>query len=101
MDGITRFFGGSPARVLLQLVVLSLIVGVVLSALGVSPFDIVNGLTRLVERLWNAGFDTILWAWRYFLLGAVIVFPIWLVARLLKVGRPRGGEVTRNRGTQI
>ena len=44
MDGITRFFGGSPGRVLVQLVVLSLVVGVVLSALGVSPFDIVNGL---------------------------------------------------------
>ena len=89
MDGMTRFFGGSPARVILQLVVLSLVVGIVLSALGVSPFDIINGLSRLFERVWNAGFDTIVWAWRYFLLGAVIVFPLWLLSRLLKVGRTR------------
>jgi hypothetical protein len=33
------------------------------------------------------GFDSIEWIFRYFLLGAVIVFPIWLVVRLLKVGR--------------
>lgn len=87
MDGVTRFFGGSPLRVVLQLVVLSLVVGVVLSALGVSPFDIVNGLQRLVMRVWNAGFDTLVWAWRYFLLGAVIVFPVWLIMRLLRVNR--------------
>lgn len=101
MDGLTRFFGGSPARVLLQLVLLSLVVGVVLSALGVSPFDIANGLMRLVERLWNTGFETLIWAWRYFLLGAVIVFPIWLVARLLKVGRSRSTDVGKTRSSQI
>lgn len=92
MDGITRFFGGSPARVLAQLVVLSLIVGIVLSALGVSPFDIVNGLQRLVERVWYAGFDTLVWAWRYFLLGAVVVFPVWLIMRLVRVNRRSGAQ---------
>ena len=87
---VTRFFGGSPGRVLIQLVVLSLILGVVLSALGVSPFDIVNGLQRLAQRIYATGFDTIVWAFRYFLLGAVIVFPVWLIMRILKLGR-RGG----------
>lgn len=90
MNGaLTRFFGGSPARVVAQLVVLSLIVGIVLSALGLSPFDIVNSLERLVRRIWATGFDTILWAWRYFLLGAVVVFPIWLIVRLTRLGRGR------------
>lgn len=87
MDGLTRFLGGSPARVLLQLVVLSFVVGIILSALGVSPFDIVNGLQRLIVRVYNAGFETIEWAWRYFLLGAVIVVPLWFVTRLLRLGR--------------
>jgi hypothetical protein len=90
MDGLSRFLGGSPGRVLLQLIVLSLVVGVVLSALGVSPFDIVNGLRRVIERLWYAGFDSLLWVWRYFLLGAVVVIPVWLVMRLLKAGRRSG-----------
>ncbi len=84
---LNRFFGGSPGRVLVQLVVMSVVLGVVLSALGVSPFDIVEGLKRLAMRIYNAGFDTFVWAFRYFLLGAVIVVPVWLVMRLLKLGR--------------
>jgi hypothetical protein len=35
------------------------------------------------------GFDAVRWLWQYFLLGAVIVLPIWFLARLLKA--PRGG----------
>jgi Domain of unknown function (DUF6460) len=84
---LNRFLGGSPLRVLVQLIVLSFIVGIVLSALGVSPFDIVEGLKRLVERIYNAGFDVVVWGFRYFLLGAVIVIPVWIVMRILRVGR--------------
>ncbi len=35
------------------------------------------------------GFDAVRWIWQYFLLGAVIVVPTWLLIRLAKV--PRGG----------
>ena len=88
---LTRFFGGSPGRVLAQLVVISLLVGLVLSTLGVSPFDIVNGLERLLWRIYDSGFETFVWLWRYFLLGAVIVFPIWLIMRVLRIGRRSTG----------
>ena len=84
---IYRFFGGSPGRVLVQLVVVSFVVGIVLNALGVSPYDIVSGLKDLAFRIYSMGFGTIEWAFRYFLLGAVIVFPVWLLMRLLRVGR--------------
>jgi Domain of unknown function (DUF6460) len=87
---VTRFFGGSPARVLVQLVVISIILGIVLNALGVSPYDIVNGLRDLAMRIYSMGFGTIEWVFRYFLLGAVIVFPVWLLMRLLRVGRGDG-----------
>ena len=87
---INRFFGGSPARVLVQLVVISIIVGIVLNTLGVSPYDIVDGLRDLVFRIYSMGFGTIEWGFRYFLLGAVIVFPVWLLMRLLRVGRREG-----------
>jgi hypothetical protein len=86
-DSLVRFFGGSPGSVLVRLVVLSFIVGVVLSALGVSPFDIVNSFKRLAWRIYDLGFEALVWAWRYFLLGAVIVFPVWLIMRLIKSGR--------------
>jgi hypothetical protein len=86
-----RFFGGNPALILVRLVILSLIVGVVLAALGFSPFDIIDSLQRLIARIYDMGFAAVEKALRYFLLGAVIVFPVWLVMRVLKVVG-RGGS---------
>lgn len=86
---LERVIGGSPGAVALRLVVLSIVVGIVLSALGLDPRDILQSITRLVERIYNMGFDAVEWVFRYFLLGAVIVIPIWIVMRLLKVGTQR------------
>jgi len=88
-DQLNRLLGDSPARVALRLVILSFVVGVVMAALGLEPYDIVNSVTRFVEHLWNMGFEAIDRAWRYFLLGAVIVVPIWLIMRLMKAGGGR------------
>jgi hypothetical protein len=35
------------------------------------------------------GFDAFRWLWRYFLLGAIIVVPIWLLSRLINGSRGR------------
>lgn len=88
-----RFFGGNPALVLVRLAILSLIVGVVLAALGFSPFEIIDSIRRLAERIYDMGFAAVEKAFRYFLLGAVIVFPVWIVMRLLKsLGRGSSGR---------
>jgi hypothetical protein len=84
-----RFFGGSPLGVLVRLVILSIIVGVLLAALGVDPWNIWRSLESLARRVMSMGFDAIEWVWRYFLLGAVIVIPIWVIARLLQMRRRR------------
>jgi hypothetical protein len=84
---VSRFLGGSPLGVLVRLILLSILVGVVLSALGLDLLDIVRSLERLVRHVWNMGFDAIRWIWRYFVLGAVIVLPIWLVMRMVKGSR--------------
>ncbi|HET7715114.1 MAG TPA: DUF6460 domain-containing protein [Bauldia sp.] len=89
-DTLTRFLGGSPGKIAIQLIAMSFIVGILLSVLGVSPYDILNGLERLILRIYNLGFDTIEWIIRYFLLGAVVVIPIWLILRLFKMGRRTG-----------
>ena len=81
---IARFLGGSPLSVVVRLALLSIVVGVILSAIGLDPFDIVESIQALVRTVWNMGFDAILWVWRYFLLGAVLVIPIWLIVRLAK-----------------
>ena len=87
-DTVTRIFGGSPLAVLGRLVLVSILVGVVLTALGLDPWNILQSVERLIRTIWNMGFDAVKWLWRYFLLGAVIVIPIWLVMRL--VNAPRG-----------
>ena len=87
-DPVTRIFGGSPLAVLVRLFLVSILVGVVLSAFGLDPFDIVRSVERLIRSIWNMGFDAFRWLWRYFLLGAVIVIPIWLIMRV--VNAPRG-----------
>jgi hypothetical protein len=98
-----RIIGGNPALVLIRLVVLSLIVGILLAALGFSPFDIIDSIRQLFERIYDMGFAAVEKAMRYFLLGAVIVFPVWLIARVLKLmGRAGSNDVvdanSRNRG---
>ena len=87
-ETVTRIFGGSPLAVLGRLILVSILVGVILSALGLDPFDIVHSIERLIRTIWNMGFDAFRWLWRYFLLGAVLVIPIWFVMRL--VNTPRG-----------
>ena len=81
-----RFFGGNPAMVIVRLAILSLVLGVLLSALGLSPYDIIESFRKLIERIYNMGFETIEWVFRYFVLGAVIVFPVWIISRVLKLG---------------
>jgi hypothetical protein len=87
-DYIQRFFGGRPLAVIGRLVLLSILVGVILAAVGLDPWNIIQSVQRLIWHIWNTGFDALRWLWRYFLLGAVIVLPIWLLARLAKA--PRG-----------
>ena len=88
-DGISRFLGGSPLAVAFRLVLLSILVGVVLAAIGFDPWNILNSIRLLFERLWNLGFDAVNWLWRYFLLGAVIVVPLFVLSRLFSTPRSR------------
>jgi Family of unknown function (DUF6460) len=85
---IHRFFGGPPLAVIGRLVLLSILVGVILAAIGLDPWNIIESVQRLIEQVWHMGFDAVRWLWRYFLLGAVIVVLIWFLARLAKA--PRG-----------
>jgi hypothetical protein len=86
-DVVNRFFGGPPLSVVIRLILLSILVGVILSAIGLDPRDVWRSLERLIRTVWDMGWDAVDWAWRYFVLGAVIVVPIWILARLAKGGR--------------
>ena len=94
-DLVHRFFGGPPLSVLVRLVLLSILVGVVLAAIGFDPWNILYSIRRLIDTIWNMGWDAVSWMWRYFLLGAVLVIPIWLVMRLARTPNGRGRDPTR------
>jgi hypothetical protein len=86
-DAVTRFFGGPPLSVIFRLVLLSILIGVILEVLGLDPWNIFDSLRTLLLRIWDMGFDALRWLWRYLLLGAAIVVPIWLIMRLMRAAK--------------
>jgi len=86
---LARFLGGEPMSVIIKLVLLSVLVGFILTVIGLDPFNIIRSIQDLFRTIWNMGFDALAWLWRYFLLGAVLVIPIWLIIRLVRTPRGR------------
>src|SRR4029453_13720191 len=84
-----RFFGGPPLSVIFRLILLSILIGVILEVLGLDPWNVIDSLRRLVLRVWDMGFDAVRWLWRYLVLGAALVVPIWLVVRLMRLAKGR------------
>lgn len=85
MAALERFFGGTPGAVLARLAVMSVVVGVILSTIGIHPYQLVASIQRLVVRIYNMGFDAIEWLFGYFWLGALVVVPIWVISRIWTV----------------
>ena len=82
--------GESVIGVILRLAVISLIVGIVLSALGINPANLFSSLNILARRVYDMGFGAVEWVLQYILVGAMIVVPIWVVAQVLtRVRKPR------------
>ena len=84
---LQRFFGGSPGPVLVKLVFLSLLVGAFVALLGLTPFELLDRLVRIVREVFGLGFDAVREVGLWLLYGAVIVVPIWLLGRLFGRGR--------------
>ncbi len=77
-----RFFGGSPAAIILQLVIASIIIGVVLSFFGFNPANLYDAVMRLSDWISSLGLDAVKKVLRYLVLGAIIVVPLWLLTRV-------------------
>lgn len=87
--GVERFVGGSVASTIVKLVVISIAVGLVLAWANVTPWGLIENVRAALERLFAHGFGMIRDLVGYFLVGAVIVIPIWIVLRLLQSSRGR------------
>lgn len=83
MSALTRFLGDTPLKVLLKLLVVSFLVGIVMSAFGWSPLDVIYGIRNFFVDLWNLGFRAVDRFVGYILLGAAIVIPAFILLRLV------------------
>ena len=78
-----RFLGGSPTTVLVRLCAVSLIVGALMSWLGIDELDLIAELQRGFARLYGSGFAALRGLGGTVLAGAAVVVPVWLVLRVL------------------
>ncbi len=92
MQGLTRFLGDTPLRVLIRLVALSFVVGLVLSALDIRPYQIYRWVERVVLHIYNMGFAFFADSLDYLIGGALIVVPLFVLSRLFKLGGRRRPE---------
>lgn len=83
------FSGTGWAGIALRLAVISLIVGVVLSALGINANNLFYSLNVIARRIYDLGFGSIEWILQYMIVGAMVVVPVWIVAWILGAFRTR------------
>ncbi|MGF0537487.1 DUF6460 domain-containing protein [Agrobacterium sp. ES01] len=86
-ERVNRFLGDTPGRTLLKLLVVSLIVGFLMSIFGVYPIDLINGIRDFFAELWYRGFDALGRFGDYLLLGATVVIPVFIILRLVSSRR--------------
>ena len=79
----------SVSRTLVRLFFFSLVVGLALSALNVSPQSLLGTIGGTVEVIFLRVADVVAWAVPFVLIGAVVVVPIWLVLSALRIVRRR------------
>jgi len=74
-------------RIIIKLIILSLLVGIVMTLFGISPSGLLWGVYHFFIKLWNMGFSAFRYLFEVILTGAAIVVPVFIIMRLLN-GRP-------------
>lgn len=86
-ETVTRFLGDTPGRTLVKLAVISFVVGIIMSALNFTPYEVWLAIKEFFIHLYNLGFEAIWRVAKYFVWGAMVVVPIFLILRVLRMGR--------------
>jgi Domain of unknown function (DUF6460) len=82
-----RFLGDTPTRTLVKLAAVSLIVGIIMSALQFTPLDVWYAVRDFFRWLYDLGFEAFARLGIYFVYGAIVVVPVFLAMRIMAVGR--------------
>lgn len=83
------FFGGNPLGVVIRLALISIVVGIVMKALGIDLGNFFQRINELLRNIYDLGFGAVEWVLEYMLLGALVVVPIWLIARVVGASRSK------------
>ena len=75
---------------IVRLLLLSLVVGLVLSFLDITPENLLTAFGDTIERIVRLAVRFGTWAMRYIFVGAVVVLPIWLLFAVLRLLRQKG-----------
>ena len=75
----------------IRLALISIAVGIVLKALGIDLRNFFDRINVLLRNLYDLGFNAFNWVFEYMLLGALVVVPIWLIARVAGAFKRDGG----------
>jgi hypothetical protein len=80
-----RSAAGQAASIALRLAIISIVVGIVLQALGLDPLDLVENIRALIRYISETGLDALEWLGTRLLIGAVVVVPIWAIVQLVRL----------------
>ena len=86
-DRVTQFLGDTPARTLVKLAVMSVVVGVIMAALNFTPLDVWLMFRDFVRWVYEVGYEAFGRIGVYFVWGAMVVVPVFLLMRLLSIGK--------------
>ncbi|EJZ22397.1 DUF6460 domain-containing protein [Rhizobium sp. Pop5] len=86
-DQVNKFLGDSLGRTLVKLIVVSLIVGFVMTVFGLTPWNIIYGFRDFILEIWHRGFAALGRVGDYLILGATIVIPLFVILRLFSYRR--------------
>jgi hypothetical protein len=86
---VSSFLGGSPAAVVIRLIVVSFVVGLALAMFGFDPESVYDSAVLAARRLIDFGLTDFRQFGRILLTGAMVVVPVWFVLRLVDARRAR------------
>jgi hypothetical protein len=86
-DRVTNFLGDTPLRTAVKLAVMSLVVGVIMASLNFTPLEVWYAFRDFLQWLYELGYEAFGRIGIYFLYGAMVVLPVFVVMRLFSAGR--------------
>ena len=86
-DRVTQFLGDTPSRTIVKLAIISLVVGIIMSAMHFTPMDVWYAVRDFARWLYNLGFEAFGRIGIYFLYGAMVVIPVFILLRIMAIGK--------------